>query len=321
MCTLEKLDGLFIVTITGNDEHRLNPILIDSIRAALHRAKIESESMGPTALITTGHGKFFSNGYDLSWALSDPDPGQAQAQTRPKLMSKKLRCLVSDLTSLPMPTIAAVTGHASAAGFVLALSHDYIVMRKDRGFLYMSELDIRLKISSWFVQIVKSKIASPKVWREVILKASKINAEMAVEWGIVDSAHDSAEETVEAASRLGMELVKRNWDGKVYAENRKTLFVDVMAALSSDETVGDTDCNDSHKAVSKLGEGFQRRTLRGVKSKSWKTGKREIKKLMGKIEDNDGMEFDKKEKVEIGEKQPGRRGRKRKSKKGKGKFG
>ncbi|XP_022884391.1 enoyl-CoA delta isomerase 1, peroxisomal [Olea europaea var. sylvestris] len=252
MCTLEKRDGLFILTITGNDEHRLNPILIDSIRAALHRAKIESESMGPTALITTAQGKFFSNGYDLSWAFSDPDPVQVQAQTRSKLMSKKLRCLVSEFISFPMPTIAAVTGHASAAGFALVLSHDYIVMRKDRGFLYMSELDIRMKIPTWFMQIVKSKIASPKVWREVILKAAKIKAEMAVEWGIVDSAHDSAEETVEAAARLGMELAKRNWDGKVYAENRKTVFADVMAALSSDETVGDTDCNDSHKAVSKL---------------------------------------------------------------------
>ncbi|CAA2967425.1 enoyl- delta isomerase 1, peroxisomal-like [Olea europaea subsp. europaea] len=252
MCTLEKRDGLFILTITGNDEHRLNPILIDSIRAALHRAKIESESTGPTALITTAQGKFFSNGYDLSWAFSDPDPVQVQAQTRSKLMSKKLRCLVSEFISFPMPTIAAVTGHASAAGFALVLSHDYIVMRKDRGFLYMSELDIRMKIPTWFMQIVKSKIASPKVWREVILKAAKIKAEMAVECGIVDSAHDSAEEAVEAAARLGMELAKRNWDGKVYAENRKTVFADVMAALSSDETVGDTDCNDSHKAVSKL---------------------------------------------------------------------
>ncbi|CAI9753017.1 unnamed protein product [Fraxinus pennsylvanica] len=257
MCTLEKRDGLFILTISGDDEHRLNPILIDSIQAALHRARIESESMGPTALITTAHGKFFSNGYDLSWAESDPDPIQALAQTRLKLMSKKFQFLVSDLISLPMPTIAAVTGHASAAGFVLALSHDYMVMRKDRGFLYMSELDIRMKIPSWFVQIVKSKIASPKVWKEVILKSTKITAGMGLQWGIVDSAHDSVEETVEAAARLGTELVKRNWDGKVYAENRKTIFADVMAALKPDETVGfgsygDTDSDDNSKAVSRL---------------------------------------------------------------------
>ncbi|KAK4426786.1 Enoyl-CoA delta isomerase 1, peroxisomal [Sesamum alatum] len=249
MCTIEKRGDLFILTITGNDEHRLNPTLIDSIRAALNRAKSESESMGPTALITTADGKFFSNGYDLSWAFSD----RAQAQARSKVVSKKFRLLVADLISLPMPTIAAVTGHASAAGFILALSHDYLLMRKDRGFLYMSELDIKHKIPLWFMSIFKSKIASPKVWRDVVLKAAKIPAATGVEWGIVDSAHENAEKTVEAAVRLGMDLVRRKWDGQVYADNRRTVVADVLAVLGSDETVGDSGDNvDESKRVSRL---------------------------------------------------------------------
>ncbi|KAL2247068.1 enoyl-CoA delta isomerase 1, peroxisomal [Sesamum indicum] len=253
MCTLEKRGDLFILTITGNDEHRLNPTLIDSILAALNRVKSESESMGSTALITTAEGKFFSNGYDLSWALSDPDLFRAQAQARPKVLSKKLRLLVADLISLPMPTIAAVTGHASAAGFIFALSHDYLLMRKDRGVLYMSELDIKHKIPHWFMSIVKSKIASPKVRRDVVLQAAKISAATGVEWGIVDSAHENAEETVEAAVRQGMDLVRRKWDGKVYANNRKTVLADVLAVLGSDETVGDSGDNvDDSKAVSRL---------------------------------------------------------------------
>ncbi|KAG8373690.1 hypothetical protein BUALT_Bualt11G0050800 [Buddleja alternifolia] len=247
MCTLERRGDLFILTITGNNEHRLNPTLIDSIRAALDRAKTESESRGPTALITTAHGKFFSNGYDLSWAFSDPE---TQDQARPKITSKKLRLLVSDLISLPMPTIAAVTGHASAAGIILALSHDYLLMRKDRGFLYMSELDIKRKVPNWFMSILKSKIGSPRVWRDMVLTAAKITAETAVEWGIVDSAHDGAEETVEAAARLGRDLMKRKWDGELYADNRRTVFADALAVLGSDETVG--DFSGDHKAVSRL---------------------------------------------------------------------
>ncbi|KAK6128451.1 hypothetical protein DH2020_037819 [Rehmannia glutinosa] len=253
MCTLERRGDLFILTITGDDEHRLNPTLIDSIRAALNRAKSESESMGPTALITTAQGKFFSNGYDLSWAFSDPDPARAQSRVRAKSMSRKFRLLVAELISLPMPTIAAVTGHASAAGFILALSHDYLLMRKDRGFLYMSELDIRYKIPHWFMTFVKSKIGSPKVWRNVVLKAEKITAAVGVEWGIVDSAHENAAETVEAAVRLGMDLVSRKWDGNVYADNRRTVFADILAVLGSDESVGDTGDNvDESKVVSRL---------------------------------------------------------------------
>ncbi|KAH6799239.1 CoA isomerase 1 [Perilla frutescens var. frutescens] len=248
MCTLERRGDVFILTITGGNEHRLNPELIDSIRAALARAK--SESTRSTALITTAQGKFFSNGYDLSWALSDPDP----ARLRSKTMSKKLRLLVEELISLPMPTIAAVTGHASAAGFILALSHDYLLMRKDRGYLYMSELDINYDIPRWFVQVVKNKIGSPKIWRTLVLTAAKITAAVGVDWGIVDSAHGSAEETVDAAVKLGMDLVRRKWDGKVYAANRRAVLADVLAALGSDETVGDSGDDDANqsKVVSRL---------------------------------------------------------------------
>lgn len=249
MCTLERRGDVFILTITGEDQHRLNPTLVDSIRAALNRAKSESESMGLTALITVGEGKFFSNGYDLSWALSDPDPVRARDLVRAKSMSKKLRLLIEELISLPMPTIAAVNGHASASGFALALSHDYILMRKDRGFLYMSELDINYKIPNWMTTVVRSKIASPKIWRNVVLKAEKISAAVGVEWGIVDSAHENGEETLEAAVRLGMDFASRKWEGKIYADCRRTVFAEVLVALGSDETVGDYTGNVNEDGI------------------------------------------------------------------------
>ncbi|KAA8534235.1 hypothetical protein F0562_031752 [Nyssa sinensis] len=247
MCTLEKRGSLFILTLTGNDEHRLNPTLIDAIKAALLRVRSKS-STAPSALIITAQGKFFSNGYDLAWAnTSGP---AATTVDRLQLMSFKLRSLVNDLISFPMPTIAAISGHASAAGFVLALCHDYILMRKDRGFLYMSELDIGFKIPAWFMALARCKIGSPMALRDVIQRATKFTAEVAAEKGIIDSAHDSAEETMKAAVRLGEELVWRKWDGHVYAQNRMVVFADVLVAIGFDETVE----NASHvtKAASQL---------------------------------------------------------------------
>ncbi|XP_051117218.1 enoyl-CoA delta isomerase 1, peroxisomal-like [Andrographis paniculata] len=249
MCSLDRRGDVFILTITGDDEHRLNPTRIDSIRAALRRAKLETR---PAALITTAQGKFFSNGYDLDWAFSHQDP--TRRLDRARLMSRKLRLLVEELISLPMPTIAAVTGHASAAGFILALCHDYLLMRKERGFLYMSEVDIKFKISAWFTAIVKNKIASPRVWRDVILKAEKITADRGVEMGIVDSSHATAGGTLEAAVALGMELVRRQWSGEVYAGCRRVMFEGVLATLRTDETVEDSgqivdDDDDDDKAV------------------------------------------------------------------------
>lgn len=157
-------------------------------------------------------------------------------------MSSKLRSVVTDLISLPMPTIAAVTGHASAAGCILALSHEYVLMRKDRGFLYMSELDIGLPvIPDWFLEVIKSKIGSPAARRDVLLRAKKVTAGEAAEMGAVEAVDGGAEETVRAAVRLGEDLVGRGWDGHVYGQIRMALFPDLVSVLRVDEKASDAD--------------------------------------------------------------------------------
>lgn len=236
MCTLEKRGSVFILTLTGQDEHRFDLTLIEAVHAALRRVRSDSDSSS-AALVTTAHGKFFSNGYDLAWVKSG---GPASATNhRLKLMSSKYRSLIADLLSLPLPTIAAVTGHASAAGFIFAICHDYRLMRKDRGFLYMSELDIRLPLPVWFTSVLKSKIGSPAALRDVLLTAAKLTAEAAVAGGIIDSSHDSAEETVLAAVKLGEELARRRWDGHVYAQIRTVMYADMLNAIRFDETEED----------------------------------------------------------------------------------
>ncbi|CAD5316369.1 unnamed protein product [Arabidopsis thaliana] len=155
-------------------------------------------------------------------------------------MDAKLRSLVADLISLPMPTIAAVTGHASAAGCILAMSHDYVLMRRDRGFLYMSELDIELIVPAWFMAVIRGKIGSPAARRDVMLTAAKVTADVGVKMGIVDSAYGSAAETVEAAVKLGEEIVQRGGDGHVYGKMRESLLREVLI-----HTIGEDESGSS----------------------------------------------------------------------------
>ncbi|GAB2223607.1 hypothetical protein Droror1_Dr00017748 [Drosera rotundifolia] len=156
MFSTEKHGDIDVVTLTGRDEHLLSSALIFAVRSSLAQIKSNaSQSNSPSVLILTAQGKFFSNGYDLTWAFI-PDPATTgKSPSRAQQMSEALRSLVMDLVEFPRPTIVAVTGHAAAAGFVLAMCHDYVVMRKDKGFLYMSELDIRLKLPAWFMAVVK----------------------------------------------------------------------------------------------------------------------------------------------------------------------
>ena len=69
---------------------------------------------------TTPH----SNGLDLASVMASDE------------FRKELLALLNDLFlalfSISCPTLAIVTGHAFAAGFMLALAHDYRVMRSDK---------------------------------------------------------------------------------------------------------------------------------------------------------------------------------------------
>ncbi|KAK4421508.1 Enoyl-CoA delta isomerase 2, peroxisomal [Sesamum alatum] len=242
MCTLEKRGNLFILTLIGDtkkdQEHRLSPQLISSIRSAL--AEVKSQAVNGSALVTLAQGRFFSNGFDLRHAQAvGVKSGSVDAAMAELLrMVDLFKGVVADLLSLPMPTIAAVTGHAAAAGLILAMSHDYVMMTSSRGVMYMSELDIGMTLPDYFTALIRAKVGSAGARRELVLLAAKVGAATAVEMGIVDSAHGSAEEVVDAAMRMAEELGKKKWSGEAYAGIRKALYPEVCGLLGlKDATV------------------------------------------------------------------------------------
>ncbi|KAG4157142.1 hypothetical protein ERO13_D02G043950v2 [Gossypium hirsutum] len=204
MCSLEKRGNLFILTLTGkNVEHRLNPEVLSSIISALSRAK--AKSTRGSALVTVSHGKFFCNGFDLDW-------------------------LVQAFISLPMPTVAAVNGHASAAGVVIPLCHDYVVMRRDRGVLYVNDLEMGLKIPELYMAFFRAK-TSGWALRDLVLRGLKIKGEELLKMGIVDAVYDGEEGVTNAGMKMADDLARRKWDGEVYAEIRKGLYSEFCGML------------------------------------------------------------------------------------------
>src|SRR5687767_10793408 len=126
-------DGDVFVLRLDAGENRFTPDLMD----AWHRALDQVEQAGaPAALVTTGTGKFYSNGLDLDVMMA----GDANAY-----LSRVLGILGRILT-FPAPTVAAVNGHAFGAGALLMLAHDVRLMRSDRGFFCMPEVDMKIPL-------------------------------------------------------------------------------------------------------------------------------------------------------------------------------
>ena len=137
-----------VAIITWNDgENRVN---LDSL-ARLNELLDEIEGRsGPLAVVLTGTGKFFSNGLDLDRFLSNADEmGQTFTE---------LKRTVGRIFVLPAYTVAAVNGHAFAAGAAISLGFDYRVMREDRGYWCMNEVEIGLPLDEELFSILRHRL-------------------------------------------------------------------------------------------------------------------------------------------------------------------
>ena len=140
--------------------------------------EIEAESEGDAGLVLTGDGKYFCNGLDLE-ALSKLSK-EAFGVFGADLMRAMGRLLV-----LPLPTVAAINGHAFAGGAILTACCDYRVMREDRGWICVSEVDVGVPIDPKLVAILKAKLP-PATVRSALLEGRRYTGPEALEAGWVE---------------------------------------------------------------------------------------------------------------------------------------
>jgi enoyl-CoA hydratase/carnithine racemase len=185
-CGLERRDQVFVLTLCDG-ENRFDPDTVGAINAALD--EVESSS-GPAALVTTGEGKFFSNGLALEWMLRGPaeaDPDRAHRTV------EGVYAMLARFWTFPMPTVAAINGHWFGAGALLGLVHDRRVARVDRGWFCMPETTMGFGIAAPLVEILRATLPIAAL-REVCVTAKQITAVEAVAVGFVEEA--AAEEEV-----------------------------------------------------------------------------------------------------------------------------
>ena len=116
-------------------ENRFNRSSVEALHAALDEVE---GVVGPCALVTTGSGKFFSNGLDLEWLGAGEDT---------EGFLESVHRLLGRVLGLDVYTVAAVNGHAFAGGAMLASAHDQVIMRADRGYWCLPEVDLGLPLT------------------------------------------------------------------------------------------------------------------------------------------------------------------------------
>lgn len=186
-------DNVAEITLDDGKVNAMTLAFFEELGGVLDRAERER----PGALVITGRAGTFSAGLNLK--VLPTLAGDALHTTMVAFGRTMLRVF-----TFPIPTVAAVSGHAIAGGAVLMFACDLRCVADGPFRLHLNEVAIGLPLPTWAIMLAQSAI--PTRWHtEAILHARMYAPAEALERGIVDAvvpADRLVEEARAAAGRL-----------------------------------------------------------------------------------------------------------------------
>jgi enoyl-CoA hydratase/carnithine racemase len=197
--TLEWNEAGVALATWADGDNRLNPDSMGRLHAILDEV---SDHEGPTAFVLTGSGKFFSNGLDLDRFEGAPE--------ELGITFRSLHGFMGRILSLPVYTVCAINGHAFAGGAMVSSVFDYKVMREDRGFWCLNEIDIKVPVSAPMTAGLSTQIPRSTL-SEAMLTGRRFSGPEALDAGIVQQLA-AEEDVLPAALERAAEMAGKDRD-------------------------------------------------------------------------------------------------------------
>ena len=176
-----------------------------------------------SSVVVSGEDRYWSTGLDL-------DEVGAMDDAHRRSFMRSVDLLLGRIMTLGVVTVAAINGHAYAAGGLLALAHDYRIMRSDHGFFCLPSVDVGIPFSPGMSALVSARIPQPAM-HDLVVSCRRIGGLEAERSGVVhravaqDAVFDVAFEMAHAYSgkdRATLHTVKR----RLYPDVTEMLTVD-----------------------------------------------------------------------------------------------
>ena len=209
----------------GPDENKLTPTWMEEVNCYLDTVVSSPE---PAVLITFGTGRFYSNGFDIAWLAENIE--------RIAECTIEVQSLLSRMLTLPVPTIAAINGHAFGAGAMLALAHDFRLMRDDRGFFCLPEIDIAVPFNDGMIALIQAKL-NPSAALLSMTTAKRFGGIEAERVGIVDAAVTNASLLADAKQQV---LPFAGKNRAILGSIKAAMFSDVVRRLQHSDFTAET---------------------------------------------------------------------------------
>ncbi|WP_221794121.1 enoyl-CoA hydratase/isomerase family protein [Aquisediminimonas sediminicola] len=163
----------------------LDPLMLEELLDALHKVAINDDL---NALFLQSTGRLFSAGVDLDTPFFMENVDDPSVFSGTRLLNWQHRVILA-LYELPIVTISALNGTAvGGGGLGLAMACDLrISIRNAQFWMVPMMLDVIQDFGlSWLVQ----RQTSPSRALQMALLGSKVTAEQALDWGLVNEVVD-----------------------------------------------------------------------------------------------------------------------------------
>lgn len=153
-----ELDENVAVVTMNSGENRFNLAFLDEFLSVLDT--IENDTEANVLVVRSSHEKIFSNGIDLDWLVTFIQKNDLDTT---KKFLYTMNSLFKRLLIYPMPTVAAITGHAFAGGAIMCCALDFRFMRSDRGFFCFPEVDLGIPFLPGMLALAEKAIPMYKL--------------------------------------------------------------------------------------------------------------------------------------------------------------
>jgi enoyl-CoA hydratase len=185
-------DGLWVVTLDDGGHNALRPETFDALLAAFDDAPDEAG-----AILLSGRPGMFSAGLDVKWMQT------ADVDSLTDLLLRFGRTLMR-VWAEPRPTVAAVTGHAVAAGTMFAMACDHAVASAGDWRFGLTETRIDFQIPDFALELTRRNVGAHHV-DDLLLPGALLGPDEAAAVGYVDEVV-AADEVLRRARAHATEL-------------------------------------------------------------------------------------------------------------------
>lgn len=218
-----KNEGVAIITMT-NGENRQNLVFSQALNAMLD--EVVADPSVSAVIITSNDEKNFSQGIDVEWImtkLQNNDPGPVDE------FILQMNEVFKKLLTMPIPTIAAINGHAFGNGSILSCACDFRFMRADRGFFCFPEVNLGIPFRNGMNAFIKKAIPMYKLV-EMQLSGNRYGAPELEKHHIIVKSCANNEELMAESLAFARTFQKKR---EIFGEIKKRLHKEIIVAIDT----------------------------------------------------------------------------------------